>query len=402
MAIDSSIRYFKDLTQIASGDIIGDQHYLYINRPNETDPNDVDSIITVEEFATSIGSIVVRPQAERFIYQLQASNWINVDTPATTGAIQVVEAKGDIFCAADPDGTTTSLIKSTDRGWFWQLRTTPTAGIQGISAGAGQVWLIITGNESPYVYRSTDDAETWSPVSGVSAGTYFGIDNDGGDNWCICGITDSKLANSTDNGVSFTTRTAPDANAQYYKVRHSKIASDDVFVATGVNPINTNAFARTTDNGATWSAVTVPLGTQTNIWIGLDSDGEGNWIAVAASGTLSERALRSTDNGATWSILTTIPTELQSGFREIRYAEGMWMILSVDNTRVIYSLDGGDTWLASTFPLFNSSSTGNEFDGIAFSNGAWVICTRGLSPDPSDNSNATKILRSLEFQKGLF
>jgi len=400
MAGNSPITFFRDLVEITGAELDMVNDFAYVNRPAEVSRNNRDNIIPLNQFISSVEESAVVPFLERLFRQFKLSNFAYVQVGTSSLATTRIEARGDIVCLTDTSETTSSLFRSTDRGWTWFAQTTPTERIQDIEPGAGQVWVFVS-NASPYAYRSTNDAISWTAVSGMPVGEYRSISNDGGNNWCACGISGAKLANSTDDGISFTARTEPDSNTTFGDIQHSRNSGDNVWIAVGSNSVNDNAFARSTDNGTTWSAIAVPTGLGSNTWVSVDTDGEGNWMAVAASGTASERVVRSTDNGLTWSILT-LPTEFQGIHFKVKYDDNTWIITTFDKVKIIYSLDNGINWEASTFRRYNDPAYTLPIIGITYTEGAWLFLASIFFIDPSDDANPTKILRSLEFQEGIF
>ena len=124
------------------------------------------------------------------------------------------------------------------------------------------------------------------------------------------------------------------------------------------------AVARSTDSGHTWSAPVV-LGNVYSFFGKLVTDGLGNWVAVwsDSDGTMSFPpddeilAARSTDDGATWSAPLFVNSDHASDVREDRRpvvatdGAGTWVAVwsEFGATPYLYaaqSLDGGATWSA--------------------------------------------------------
>jgi hypothetical protein len=143
---------------------------------------------------------------------------------------------------------------------------------------------------------------------------------------------------------------------------------DSVWIAVGAN---SGAASRTTDDGATWTALPNGLnsGSTTAAWRGLAGDGEGTFVAVAQSGW----AARSTNNGATW---TALPRGLNTGvnpsWTSVRTdSNGVWVAVS-GTGHSSRSADNGATWTALPQGL-NSGSTTAAFLALATDGlGNWV------------------------------
>jgi hypothetical protein len=198
------------------------------------------------------------------------------------------------------------------------------------------------------VARSTDNGVTWTaPVAlNSSAASDSGDDynprvtTDGAGHWMTAWYSNDTLggtigtdydilvARSTDNGVTWTAPVALNSNAAtdsgYDGVPQVTTDRAGHWVAvwnsedTLAGTIGSDAdilVARSTDNGATWTAP-APLNTNAATDSGTDSspkvatDGAGHWVAVWQSndtlgGTIDPDydifTARSTDNGATWT-----------------------------------------------------------------------------------------------------
>jgi hypothetical protein len=99
-----------------------------------------------------------------------------------------------------------------------------------------------------------------------------------------------------------------------------------------------------TDNGATWTTRTA---TSLSSWNGVATDGAGNWLAIASN--LTGRCMKSVDNGVTWALATT-PSDA-TGWQGICYAQGKFMAVGSSGTILIASsVDIGVSWTNVTPP----------------------------------------------------
>jgi hypothetical protein len=229
------------------------------------------------------------------------------------------------------------------------------------------------------VARSTDNGATWtaSAALNANAATDSGDDfspevtTDGGGHWLAVWQSNENLggtigtdwdilvARSTDNGATWTapaalnTNAATDSRSDFWPEvttdgGGSWVAawcSDDSLGGT-IGTDQDILVARSTDNGATWTA---PAALNTNAaadsgddWEPLvTTDGAGNWVAAWESwddlgGTIGGEGdilvARSTDNGATW----TAPAALNSDAATDSGAD----------YRPQVATDGGGNWLA--------------------------------------------------------
>ncbi len=284
---------------------------------------------------------------------------------ATDGAgnwIAVWESDEDLGgIGTDPDILT---VRSTDGGVTW----TPPAALNAnartdsdhdknpyIATDGGGTWIAVWRigyDMDQYFIRSTDNGATWTAPAALNtnAGTDSGDDDfariaaDGAGNWVAVwqsndetgGIGtdyDVLTARSTDGGATWTAPAALNNNAGTDSGDDSypQLATDGAgnWVAIWQSTddfggIGTDAdilTARSTDNGATWTAPAV-LNTNAAVDGSHDwnpraaTDGAGNWVVVWQSpediggiGTDADiLTARSTDDGATW----TAPAALNS------------------------------------------------------------------------------------------
>jgi len=286
------------------------------------------------------------------------------------------------------------------------------------------------------VARSTDNGATWTaPVPlNTNAGTDSGHDRspkvttDGAGRWVavwdsgenlggtIGTDCDILVARSTDNGATWTapaalnTNAGSDSGSDYCphvatdgagKWVAAWYSSDTLGATIGTD--NDILVARSTDNGATWTA---PAALNSNA--GSDSghdytpqvttDGLGHWVAVWWSdddlgGTIgSDRDVlvaRSTDNGANWTTPAALNTNAATDSGSDYYPEvttdgaGHWVAVwdssdSLGGTIgtdydviVARSTDNGANWTAPVALNTNAGTdSGSDFDGQMTTDGA--------------------------------
>ncbi len=212
------------------------------------------------------------------------------------------------------------------------------------------------------IARSTDQGLTWTPPAtlNVNAGIDTGADmhpqvtNDGAGNWVavwqsseplggVAGVDfDIAVARSADDGVTWTAPVALNTNAgadsridQRPQITTDRSGnwvsvwrSDEPDVAGGIGSDDDILVARSTDNGASWSAPQ-PLNTNAatdsrdDTYPQVGTDAVGHWVAVWVSeepdigGNIGSDhdilVARSTDDGASWTapqpLNTNAPTD---------------------------------------------------------------------------------------------
>ena len=207
---------------------------------------------------------------------------------------------------------------------------------------------------------ATDGAGTWVAVWSceVDVGDPSGTDED------------ILFARSTDNGATWTAPALLHSQVTYSQSEagHPHVAGDGagnwVAVWTSCDDLGETIgtdedilFARSTDNGATWTAAAALNATATSDSDSVDwypqvmTDRAGTWLAVWARGDIL--ISRSTDNGATW----TAPSALDCPGQDLRPhlatdGAGNWICawdstgtMAVDlDIMVSRSADNGVTW----------------------------------------------------------
>ena len=226
------------------------------------------------------------------------------------GGIVVVWFSNEDLDGAGSEDSDIFVSRSTDGGSTWSavqvLNSNANEDTQGdydpnvITDGKGNWVAVWDSNEDLdgagfgdldiFVSRSTDDGSTWSAVQVLNSNAT----SDGGDDYIPKVITDG---NGNWVAVWYSSENLGGAGTDL-----------DIFVS------------RSTDNGATWSAVQT-LNSNAADDSGYDelpyiiTDGTGNWVAVWQSGeNLGGTAdtdsdiffSHSTDNGTTWSAVQTL------------------------------------------------------------------------------------------------
>ena len=174
---------------------------------------------------------------------------------------------------------------------------------------------------------------------------------------------------STTFSEAFTTNPAPGGTWQ------AVVYGGGVWLAAAASAGVGNTLYRSTDNGVTWSAITIPAHSPNGIYIRY---GANVFMMYYATGGSLNNIARSTDYGLTWTTLTT-PTSTQA-VNDIQYGNGIWTIAINDSAykqNVFTSTDNGNNWTTQTIQLIASNQKPNKLatDGL----GKWWLTTQNSS-----------------------
>jgi len=209
--------------------------------------------------------------------------------------------------------------------------------------GAWIVVCADTDDGTIYISRGTENGvfpPTWSPPEALnpggppwswSAGNNPTVAHDGAGTWVVLWYSspESWIIRSTDGGVNWT---AP----ELFPIREPEVSSNVSGTLIAIGPLGTSAtvVSRSTDGGASWSTpLNVTTGTPRNP---AASDGAGNWILVSAyyfspgsEPPFHVRYARSEDDGVTWTA-GTVAFNQQQGATHPDVAtdgEGNWLVV---------------------------------------------------------------------------
>jgi hypothetical protein len=366
----------------------------------------------------------------------ERDDWPQVTTDGAVNWVAVWEST--MFAGGDYD---ILVARSTDAGGTWTPATvlnysppeeTGADHRPQVATDGGGNWVAVwTSNEdlndpilgqigADYdilVARSIDNGATWTPsvALNTNAATDSGQDRwdpqvttDGLGNWVAVwdstepnvgsGIgtdEDILVARSTDNGATWTDPVALNAHAGSDPSNgydsHPQVTTDGgghwVAVWQAANwhtPAYEIAVARSTDNGATWTAA-APLDPATTSATDerpqVTTDGAGNWVAVWDSdetlgGTIVGKNIlfsRSTDNGTSWSAAAPLNTNAGTD------AHGQWFPQ--------VTTDGFGTWVTVWQCEYCLNTTlGTDWD-LLYAN-EWPGAVGGMAELPEVSGSA--------------
>lgn len=137
----------------------------------------------------------------------------------------------------------------------------------------------------------------------------------------------------------------------------------------------TSTYYRSTDNGATWSALSYSAGAQSNSSTSsarsIGTDGKGVWVLSArSSGSGLQSLCRSTDNGLTWvNIRVNASTDIYASACDSD-GNGTWIIAGgISSLNTLRSVDNGLTWVKVQESVGGASAYSVAGDKL----GTWII-----------------------------
>lgn len=227
----------------------------------------------------------------------------------------------------DIGGNQTHFVKySGDAGGNWQTPSFPVdpTDLMAVASDGYRSWVAV-GQNASVVYTTAWADGPWSAGSGLS-GNVFDVATNGGGDWVAVGAT-TGLAGGGIDGLAFYS----------------------------------------TDDGATWSAATLPAGIP-QLWA--VACGFGNTV-VAIGGAFDDIpvVLYSADAGQSYSPASHPLTDTQDDLSDVYYNKrGTWIAVGGNRT-IIRSTDDGATWTRSGIAPASAGSSTDELTSVTF--GRW-------------------------------
>jgi len=203
-------------------------------------------------------------------------------------------------------------------------------------ASASDGWML----RDRSLWQSTDGGVTWSqaPVPAPMKETVASMSwNDASHGWAAAQPTccDAVLYATLDGGRSWTTQAMPNDHGQV-----ASVAFEDA--KSGVVAMSDGGVLRTTDGGASWKPVSVPFAAMR-----VQHTGAHTFWAFGDWG--SDTLLRSADDGATWSA-RTLPGGVYAAKMTALDDAHVWLASWNLRDMVLVSDDNGDTWATIDLP----------------------------------------------------
>lgn len=198
----------------------------------------------------------------------------------------LIKSNGHIFA-----GTTGDYIyRSTDNGETWQQRTNGLTDNDPRCFSINSTGVIFTGTWGGGIYRSSNDGDTWEGISsGLKNRVVWALAFNSNDH--IFAGTNMGIHKSIDNGDSWTQLTNEMTETSVYRLIIDK--NDYIYAGTYYGVY------RSTDNGETWEKKNKGLAYTNVEAFALNSDGN-IFLGVTPGLNADGSVYRSTDQGENW------------------------------------------------------------------------------------------------------
>jgi hypothetical protein len=196
--------------------------------------------------------------------------------------------------------------------------------------------------------------------------------------------TGNRVMVSRDKGKTWATKpSSADNNWISVAGGYDTSSFNSVFVA--VAPLGTNRVMRSKDGGNTWANSTATSVTDAQMWSAVGygwynstpTSRTYTFVAVAASGTTSNRCMTSTNGGLSWTA-RAMPSDSDWSCIAFKPETAMFVALAgsdILGNQIAYSSNGGQAWSTVAAPA------DNMWSGIAYGNGQFVAVAATGSGD---------------------
>ncbi|MCU0469641.1 MAG: YCF48-related protein [Arcicella sp.] len=215
-----------------------------------------------------------------------------------------------------------------------QLNTTSASDIRFVDSNNG---YILNANN---LWKTTNGGTNWVNIYSHTSNfedVYF-IDSNNG--WAI---TQQNILKTTNGGLNWTLY-----NNNWSGLTLSKLHFKDV--NTGIILTNDGRSLSTTNGGVAWNLNTNPIESNINSWqfnkLMYIPNTNNILLAYRINGSSTAKLTKSTDNGATWTVMSLPNVSYLSSVYDISFANSSdgWLVGYEYDKLLLKTTDGGNTW----------------------------------------------------------
>ena len=280
--------------------------------------------------------------------------------PASVNYRKVAYGAADAIFVATNDGA--SSPHTSPDGVTWTSRSV--TALNDVCYAQGR--FLCVGPSAALVTSENGTSYTARTVGGGFAGTFYCCA--GSSSVFIAAGTNGEIQTSADGTSGWTHRTAASGfTGTWYGACYTRA---QIFVLVGFSAPDVIAIQTSSDNGVTWVSRT-PSDLNGGVYdVARGLDIEDVWIAVGLSVASGPNLImRSVDDGVTWTTITA-PAGHTDGYAAVEYYDAGHIFVAVGvNGKIAVSRDGSEgTWRDISRASFTSL-----LNGLAFGDGTCVL-----------------------------
>lgn len=226
--------------------------------------------------------------------------------------------------------------------------------------------IIVVGSNNA-IFRSADNGVTWThPVYYATLTTYTIIHYCAGTwNRWILGSSGAVLADSTDDGITWTLR----SSANYQKFSFDFNPTNSIGIAVG-----SSGFIQRSTDGTTWATITALNVNNLRSIVYANISGTHTWVTVGDSSTIGY----STNDGATFTLATGITAGIQ--FNIVIWVGGsINLFIAGGGSNNLWTSPNGITWTS------RSGVSGNVLDMVKDHTDSYIVAATSSGVARSTN-----------------
>lgn len=275
-------------------------------------------------------------------------------------------AYGNGTFVAVANGSSTAVY-SKDGGKTFTPSSLPTSAMWVDVVYCGDdTFIAIPASATLHPARSTDGGKTWSNLpSRPATNMMLSIGNKYANGVLVLiGSGGGRFAYSIDKGDTWISSSSTNLAIGINSYSYSLEFGNGVFLAFGNDPWSGSKASRSSDNGKTWSLMSLPVA-GSGACMTFD---DGVFVASTAT---KDKIAYSNDNGASWTMATISGS--YTGLRQTESGSGVFLGMAPSINTVIYSEDGGKNWKKQTLP----NAWG--YQDVAYGDGVFVAVAQHQS-----------------------